>query len=233
MTAQQLKEHLFSLADAEKAKILSGFFKTGPGEYGEGDVFIGVSVPMIRSLVKQYKNEILLPDAEMLLGDAVHECRLLGLLLMVALFAKADAAGKKEIFESYLSHTSSINNWDLVDLTAYQIVGTYLMDKDRSLLYTLSESRNLWEQRMSIVSTWIYIRKGQFGDTLRLADILLRHNHDLIQKAVGWMLREIGKRDKKVLIDFLEPRYRNMPRTMLRYAIEKFSPEERAYFMKK
>lgn len=233
MTAQQLKEHLFSLADAEKAKILSGFFKTGPGEYGEGDVFIGVSVPMIRSLVKQYKNEILLSDAELLLGDAVHECRLLGLLLMVALFGKADAAGKKEIFESYLSHTQAINNWDLVDLTAYRIVGTYLMDKERSLLYSLSESRNLWEQRISIVSTWIYIRKGEFGDTLRLADILLQHKHDLIQKAVGWMLREIGKRDKKVLIDFLEPRYRNMPRTMLRYAIEKFSPEERAYFMKK
>ncbi|MCH5327495.1 MAG: DNA alkylation repair protein [Coprobacter sp.] len=233
MTAQQLKEHLFSLADAEKAKILSGFFKTGPGEYGEGDVFIGVSVPMIRSLVKQYKNEILLSDAELLLGDAVHECRLLGLLLMVALFDKADAAGKKEIFESYLSHTQAINNWDLVDLTAYRIVGTYLMDKERSLLYSLSESRNLWEQRISIVSTWIYIRKGEFGDTLRLADILLQHKHDLIQKAVGWMLREIGKRDKKVLIDFLEPRYRNMPRTMLRYAIEKFSPEERAYFMKK
>ena len=233
MTAQQLKEHLFSLADAEKAKILSGFFKTGPGDYGEGDVFIGVSVPMIRSLVKQYKNEILLSDAELLLGDAVHECRLLGLLLMVALFGKADAAGKKEIFESYLSHTQAINNWDLVDLTAYRIVGTYLMDKERSLLYSLSESRNLWEQRISIVSTWIYIRKGEFGDTLRLADILLQHKHDLIQKAVGWMLREIGKRDKKVLIDFLEPRYRNMPRTMLRYAIEKFSPEERAYFMKK
>lgn len=233
MTAQRLKESLFSYANREKAEILSRFFKTGPGEYGEGDVFIGIPIPIIRSVVKQYKKEVQLADAEALLDEPVHECRMLGLLLMVALFEKADACGKKRIFDSYLSHTYAINNWDLVDLTAYRIVGTYLMDKERSLLYVLSESDNLWEQRISIVSTWIYIRNGEFDDTLRLADMLLSHKHDLIHKAVGWMLREVGKRDKKVLTDFLEPRFREMPRTMLRYAIEKFSPEERAYFMRK
>lgn len=233
VTAQQLKEHLFSYANEEKAAVLSRFFKTGPGEYGEGDVFIGIPVPVTRSLVKQYKKEVLLSDAEALLAEPVHECRLFGLLLMVALFDKADEVGKKAVFDSYLSHTHAINNWDLVDLTAYRIVGAYLMDKDRGRLYTLAESADLWEQRISIVSTWIYIRQGEFGDTLRLADVLLNHPHDLIQKAVGWMLREVGKRDKRVLLDFLEPRCRRMPRTMLRYAIEKFSPDERTRFMRK
>ena len=155
------------------------------------------------------------------------------LLIWVAQFPKSDEQRRKGIFDLYLSNTDKINNWDLVDLSAYQIVGEYLRDKDRTPLYRLAESGYLWEQRISIVATWKYIREKQFEDTLHLADKLLRHPHDLIQKAVGWMLREVGKRDKTVLLHFLESRYQIMPRTMLRYAIEKFSPEERAFFMKK
>ena len=155
------------------------------------------------------------------------------LLIWVAQFPKSDKLRRKRIFDLYLSNTDKINNWDLVDLSAYQIVGEYLRDKDHTPLYRLAESGYLWEQRISIVATWKYIREKQFEDTLYLADKLLQHPHDLIQKAVGWMLREVGKRDKAVLLHFLESRYQIMPRTMLRYAIEKFSPEERAFYMKK
>ena len=154
-------------------------------------------------------------------------------MIWVAQFPKSDERRRKRIFDLYLSNTDKINNWDLVDLSAYQIVGEYLRDKDRTPLYRLAESGYLWEQRISIVATWKYIRERQFEDTLYLADKLLQHPHDLIQKAVGWMLREVGKRDKTVLLHFLKSRYQIMPRTMLRYAIEKFSPEERAFFMKK
>lgn len=193
---------------------------------------VGIPVPKTRSVAKRYVH-IAPEDVLPLLSDDIHECRLLALLIWVAQFPKSDEQRRKGIFDLYLSNTDKINNWDLVDLSAYQIVGEYLRDKDRTPLYRLAESGYLWEQRISIVATWKYIREKQFEDTLHLADKLLRHPHDLIQKAVGWMLREVGKRDKTVLLHFLESRYQIMPRTMLRYAIEKFSPEERAFFMKK
>ena len=168
-----------------------------------------------------------------LLRDTVHECRLLALLVWVQQFSKGDERIREKIVSLYLSHTTYINNWDLVDLSAYEIIGFYLQNKERSLLYKLAGEGTLWEQRISIVSTWKFIRNRDFSDTLQLADVLLLHPHDLIQKAVGWMLREIGKRDKAVLVDFLETRYNRMPRTMLRYAIEKFTPEERVRYMKR
>lgn len=230
--ARNMREQLLGLADPEKAKVLQGFFKTVKGSYGESDKFVGIPVPKTRAIAKQYVHvepEDVLP----LLSDAVHECRLLALLVWVAQFPKSDEQRRKRIFDLYLSNTDKINSWDLVDLSAYQIVGEYLRDKDRAPLHRLAESGHLWEQRISIVATWKYIREKRFEDTLQLADKLLLHSHDLIQKAVGWMLREVGKRDKQLLCDFLETRYTMMPRTMLRYAIEKFSPEERSFFMKK
>ncbi|WP_455497566.1 DNA alkylation repair protein [Coprobacter sp.] len=230
--AWNMREQLLKLSDPDKAKVLQRFFKTSKGSYGEGDIFAGIPVPKTRAIAKQYMHvapEEVLP----LLSDVVHECRLLALLVWVAQFPKSNEECKRCIFDLYLSNTDKINNWDLVDLSAYQIVGEYLKDKDRSLLYCLAESDCLWEQRISIVATWKYIREGKFEDTLLLADKLLQHSHDLIQKAVGWMLREVGKRDKQLLWKFLEIRYMMMPRTMLRYAIEKFSPEERAFFMRK
>lgn len=167
-----------------------------------------------------------------MLHDPIHECRLLALLIWVQKFLESDDAGRCEIYKTYISNTKYINNWDLVDLSAYQIVGRFLEKRDREPLYRLADSTWLWDQRISIVSTWEYIRKGDFRDTLALSDRLLLHPHDLIQKAVGWMLREVGKRDKRLLVDFLSKRYRKMPRTMLRYAIEKFNPEERLFYLK-
>lgn len=230
--AQEMRERLLEFADPDKALVLKGFFKTAKGSYGEGDVFVGIPVPKTRSIAKQYVH-VAPEDVLPLLSDSIHECRLLALLIWVAQFPKSNEVRRKEIFELYMSNTDKINNWDLVDLSAYQIVGEYLKDKDRTPLYRLAESGCLWEQRISIVATWTYIRAGRFEDTLCLTDKLLQHPHDLIQKAVGWMLREVGKRDKSVLLNFLESRYKVMPRTMLRYAIEKFSPEERISFMKK
>lgn len=226
-----VRDELMQLADPEKKKVLSGFFKTGVGWYGEGDQFVGIPVPLIRSVAKRYYNEITIQEVLLLLSDPVHECRLLALLILVLQFPKAGDVVQREIFEAYLSHTNYINNWDLVDLSAYQVVGRYLEQRPRDPLYRLAQSSWLWDQRISIVATWEYIRKGDFEDTLRLSDQLLKHPHDLIQKAVGWMLREVGKRDKQVLVTFLQSRCREMPRTMLRYAIEKFDSAERTRFL--
>lgn len=227
-----MKNALLEVADESKIAVLSGFFKTGEGTYGAGDIFIGVPVPVIRKLAKSFSGAEL-ADLEILLHDPVHECRMFALLCMADQFGKGDEKKQKEICELYLKNTSFINNWDLVDLSAYQIVGNYLKNRDRSLLYRLASGGMLWEQRIAIVSTWIYIRSGEFDDTLKIAEILLDHPHDLIRKAVGWMLREVGKRDKALLTGFLHRYYRQMPRTMLRYAIEKFPSEERTFFMKK
>ena len=193
------------------------FFKTGAGAYGEGDRFIGVRVPEVRKIARDFAPKLSPEEVLPLLRDTVHECRLLALLVWVQQFSKGDERIREKIVSLYLSHTTYINNWDLVDLSAYELAG----------------EGTLWEQRISIVSTWKFIRNRDFSDTLQLADVLLLHPHDLIQKAVGWMLREIGKRDKAVLVDFLETRYNRMPRTMLRYVIEKFTPEERARYMKR
>ena len=230
--AKEIRESLLVFADPEKASVLQGFFKTAKGAYGEGDKFVGIPVPKTRSVAKQYVY-VAPEDVLPLLSDAVHECRLLALLIWVAQFPKSDELRRKRIFDLYLSNTDKINNWDLVDLSAAQIVGGYLEEQDHTPLYRLAQSNLIWEQRISIVSTWQWIRKGCFDDTLAIADILLYNKHDLIRKAVGWMLREVGKKDKIRLCTFLDTRYRDMPRTMLRYAIEKFSPEERRHYMQK
>jgi 3-methyladenine DNA glycosylase AlkD len=234
MNAHFIFEELFSIANPEKARFLQGFFKTGKGQYAEGDVMLGIVVPVIRDIVKKCP-ELPFDEIQLLLDSEYHEARLTGLLLLVKQFKEAQSEEKKKtIFDFYLKNARKANNWDLVDVTCRDIIGTYLLEKtDRNILYRLAESDNLWEQRIAIVSTWMFIKHRQFGDTLALAEKLLSHKHDLMHKAVGWMLREVGKKDRNVLVDFLEIHCTKMPRTALRYAIEHFSPEERTYFREK
>ena len=228
----QIQQELEAYIDSVKREYLPRFFKTGKGQYGEGDKFLGVVVPNTRQVAKQHKHE---PFGVMatLLQSEWHECRLCALLMLVERFKKSDEKGKKEIYDFYLSQTGRINNWDLVDLSAPGIVGEYLKDKPRKDLYRLADSPLLWDQRIAVVSTYTLIKNGDFIDILALSERLLHHKHDLMQKAVGWMLREMGKRDKDLLVQFLEKYCRAMPRTMLRYAIEKFPEEERKEFMKR
>jgi len=225
-----IKKELRKYASKEKAKILQSFFKTGPGQYGEGDVFIGVKVPEIRATVKRFRR-VSLPDAVRLLKSAVHEERLCALLVMVQHYQQ-NTADRAEIYKQYLQNTAYINNWDLVDLSAEHIVGAFLSDKDRTPLYSLACSSKLWERRIAIVSTFHYIKKKIFHDTLKISGLLLRDDQDLIHKAVGWMLREVGKRDVSVLEAFLAAHGALMPRTMLRYAIEKFPERQRKAYLK-
>jgi 3-methyladenine DNA glycosylase AlkD len=232
MSAKFLIDELTALTDARKAVFLQSFFKTGKGQYAEGDIFLGINVPLIRTLIKAYK-ELSLQEIEILLYSKFHEVRLSGFLLLVEQFKRMkNEDGRKKIYEFYLRHARQANNWDLVDLSCKDIAGKYLLDKkDRSVLYKLADSSNLWEQRISIVSTWIFIKNLEFEDTLRISEKLLTLKHDLIHKAVGWMLREVGKRDRETLIAFLKKYSATMPRTALRYAIEHFSPEERHRYM--
>lgn len=227
------KKALEDAANPDKAAVLAGFFKTGKGQYGEGDIFIGVTIPAIRSICKQYFRQAELNDIQALLNDPIHEARLLGVLLLVYQFEKADLEIRKTLYEFYLTHTVNINNWDLVDLSARQIVGCYLYDKDRTVLYQLAASSSLWEQRIAIIATFHFIKQQQFDDTFALATMLLTHRHDLIHKAVGWMLREVGKKDRTALESFLNDHYQTMPRTMLRYAIEKFPEPLRQHYLAK
>lgn len=233
MMLNNLLEDFKKSENPKKAKILSGFFKTGKGEYGEGDIFLGLTVPEQRVLAKKYVS-LSLEDIQKLLYSKVHEHRLTGLIILTYKYEKADYDFKKEIFEFYLKNTKNINNWDLVDVTCPRIVGDYLLSKrkeERKILYRLANSKNLWEKRISIVSTYAFIRKDEFEDTLKLSEILMQDNHDLIHKAVGWMLREVGKRNEKILKEFLQTHANNMPRTMLRYSIERFSEKERKYYL--
>ena len=233
MTAEFILQELLSVADPKKAKFLQGFFKTGKGQYAEGDVMLGICVPITRNIVKVNK-ELPLEEIQILLDSKYHEARLAGLLFLVKQFNKAKKEEeRKEIFDFYLNNARKANNWDLVDVTCRDVIGKFLLNKDRDILYRLAESNNLWEQRIAIVSTWTFIKNKQYYDTLAISKKLLNHKHDLIHKAVGWMLREVGKKDKETLVDFLELHYKQMPRTALRYAIEHFSPEEKSYFMKK
>jgi 3-methyladenine DNA glycosylase AlkD len=227
----RIKKELQKKGDKEGAKALSRFFKTGKGQYGEGDVFLGIKVPIQREIVKMFK-EVSLFEIQELIDDKIHECRLTGLLILVQKYKKAE--DKKEIFDFYLKNAKKINNWDLVDLTAPNIVGDFLLNKkkEREILYSLSKSKNLWERRIAILSTFTFLREKQFKDAIEISKILLKDEHDLIHKAVGWMLREIGKRDKGVEVDFLKKYCKIMPRTMLRYAIEKFDSREREKYMK-
>lgn len=220
----------------EKAKLLGRFFKTGKGEYGEGDIFLGIMVPMQREIAKQFK-DLELENINKLLDSEIHEKRMIGLFILVDKYKKAEKAkdeeAKKEIFDFYLSNTRNINNWDLVDLSAPNIIGNYLSDKDITILYELAKSENLWERRISVLSTLAFIRENDFQDALKIAEILLNDKHDLIHKAVGWMLREIGKRDENKLIEFLDKYHKVMPRTMLRYSIEKLDKNSKERYMKR
>ena len=229
-----LLSEMLSHADPSQVAGLSRFFKTGPGQYGEGDRFLGIKVPVTREAVKRCWPLIGLEEVEECVNSVYHEVRLAGLLALVQIFshAKKNPEKQKACIDFYLTHTGRINNWDLVDLSCYPLLGEWLLDIDRALLYDLARNgKTIWEQRIGIVSTMTFIRHGQLQDTFAIADILLQHPHDLIHKAVGWLLREAGKRDKAVLVAFLDPRCRKMPRTMLRYAIEKFPEEERKMFL--
>ena len=219
-------QELQSKKDKNQAVILSRFFKTGKGQYGEGDIFLGIKVPIQRKIAKSY-TDISFKDIQKLLNSKIHEYRLTGLFILI------EKEDKEKVFNLYLKNTKNINNWDLVDLSAPKILGGYLKDKKRDILYSLAISDNLWERRISIVSTFAFIKENDFKDTIKIAKILLNDKHDLIHKAVGWMLREVGKRDKELEKSFLNKYYRNMPRTMLRYSIEKFNPKEREFYMKK
>ena len=229
----KLLKEITARADASQVEGLSRFFKTGPGQYGEGDKFLGIKVPVTREVVKACWRETSRQDLEECIASEYHEVRLAALLALVELF-RHNKPKQKEYVDFYLAHTDRINNWDLVDLSCYPLLGVWLLDKDRQLLYDLAKNgKTLWEQRIGIVSTMTFIRHGQLQDTFDIADILLHHPHDLIHKAVGWLLREAGKRDQEALVQYLEPRWQTMPRTMLRYAIEKFPEAERQQYLKK
>ena len=244
---------MLSHADPSQVAGLARFFKTGPGQYGFGDRFLGIKVPVTREVVRRCWKEMLpadwqqrvaegesaFPELEECICSPYHEVRLAALLTLVEIFrhaGKRPPTGhllRRQCIEFYLSHTAFINNWDLVDLSCYPLLGEWLLDaSDRSLLYSLArDGKTIWEQRIGIVSTMTFVRHGQLADTFAIADILLHHQHDLIHKAVGWLLREAGKRDKAALEAFLLPRYHTMPRTMLRYAIEKFPESERQAYL--
>jgi 3-methyladenine DNA glycosylase AlkD len=229
--SDQILQELMGMADAERARHSQRFFKTGKGEYGQGDTFLGIKVPRLRALVKKYKQSTI-QDALVLLHSEYHEARLTALLLMVYIYDHAHASEKKQIYEDYLKNIAYINNWDLVDSSALQIVGHFLFDKDRSQLEKLARSKDLWERRVAIISSYYFIRQYEFQDTLTLAEILLHDKEDLIHKAVGWMLREVGNRSRPTEEAFLVKHYRTMPRTMLRYAIEKFPEDRRQAYLK-
>ena len=227
---KKIKEDLEKAANPEKVEIYQRFFKTGKGEYGEGDIFIGLTVPKQREIAKKYIG-LDLEDVKKLLSDKVHEYRLTGFLILVYKFEKADEKEKNNIVEFYLKNIKSANNWDLIDCVADKILGNYLIDKDKKILYDLAKTDNLWKKRIAIISTFEFIKNNQFEDTLKISEILLKDKHDLIHKAVGWMLREVGKRDMKTEEAFLKKYYKTMPRTMLRYAIEKFDSKKKAFYM--
>ncbi|MHB0958265.1 MAG: DNA alkylation repair protein [Pirellulaceae bacterium] len=229
-SARTAQQRLRSLADPTVAVVSARFFKTGLGEYGEGDVFLGVRVPVIRRVAKEFKN-LPLAEIECLLHSEIHEERLLALVILVGQFEKGDDATRKSVCDLYLANTAHINNWDLVDLSAPQIVGGYLENRSRKPLDRLARSSSLWQRRIGIVATHWFIRHGDFTDTLKTAEKLLNDREDLIHKAVGWMLREVGKRDVVALEEFLGEHCRIMPRTMLRYAIERFSDEKRQKYL--
>jgi 3-methyladenine DNA glycosylase AlkD len=224
-------ERLRALGSPEAAALAARYFKTGPGQYGEGDQFLGVRVPVLRKLSSEYWT---LPEEETveLLHSQFHEARLLALLILVRIASRGDEAAKRRVYDLYLTNCQYVNNWDLVDSSAREIVGGYLNDKDRSPLFVLATSKILWERRIAIIATHIFIAQHDFADTLRISEMLLTDPHDLIHKAVGWMLREVGKRDQASLERFLKAHCRVMPRSMLRYAIERFPADIRSAYLK-
>jgi len=233
VTAEDVKTALQTYANPEDAAMVQRYFKTGEGQYGAGDVFIGVRVPDTRKVCKTFKN-LPLSEVELLLASEIHEHRLAAVILLANAYARADHAAQRSIYECYLAavYDGQVNNWDLVDASAEFIIGPYLFDRPRDLLFDLAKSDAVWQRRVAVMSSFHFIKQGDASTTLRLAEVLLHDSHDLIQKAVGWMLREIGKRcDRALLLGFLEAHAAVMPRTMLRYAVEHLSPEQKADFM--
>lgn len=231
MSLTEIRKAISKQKNPTQAVNLQRFFKTGKGEYGEGDIFYGIKVPEQRIIAKQFK-DLALNDLKNLILSKVHEERLIAAFILVDQFKSGDEKKKKIIFNFYLKNRKGINNWDLVDLSAPKIVGAYLIDKEKDLLYKFARSKDLWEKRMSIISTQAFIREHYFDDTLNISEILLSDKHDLIHKAVGWMLREVGNRDMETEEEFLRKHYKKMPRTMLRYAIEKFTEQKRNAYLK-
>lgn len=226
----KIRKELNDLGSKERATHLMRFFRTGKGEYGEGDIFLGLTVPEQRMIAKKYL-DMDLREIAVLLQSKIHEHRLTALIILTEKFKRAVEKDKKAIFNLYLKNTKHINNWDLVDLSSHKIVGQYLFDKDRKILYKLAQSKMLWERRIAIVATWVFISKNDLADTFKLAEILLMDDQDLMHKAVGWMLREAGKKDLKSLYMFLDKSVLVMPRTMLRYSIERLEEEKRLYYL--
>jgi len=227
-----LRKALADKADENQAKILQGFFKTGEGEYGEGDIFLGIKVPAQRLIVKDYI-DLTFGDLRKLLKSSIHEERFCVLVILCEKYKKAEETDREIIFDFYVQNAERINNWDLVDLSAPNIVGDFLSDRNRKILYKFAKSDNLWRRRIAMISTLAFIRENDFEDTLKIAEILLFDKHDLIHKAVGWMLREVGKRDLEVEEAFLRKHHKKMPRTMLRYAVEKFDKKKREIYLAK
>lgn len=226
----EIHAQLRALASPEVAHIQQGFFKTGPGQYGEGDVFLGIKVPVLRALAKQQRDTTL-TTVQALLDSQYHEERVFALLLLMQFYARADERGQQAAFDLYLANTHRINNWDLVDISAPHIVGRHLQDRPRKVLHQMAKSASLWERRIAIIATFHFIRRDDFDDTLKISRTLLHDEHDLMHKAVGWMLREVGKRNLAVEETFLHAHYRAMPRTMLRYAIERFPEPKRKNYL--
>lgn len=224
----QLKKELQEFTDEQQAEICQRFFKTGKGEYGEGDIFLGLNVPVQRKIAKKYSGMPLVKVQE-LLNSEIHEHRFIALVILIK---KYERGNKENIFQFYLENIKFVNNWDLVDVSSHKIIGDFLQNKDKKILYELVRSENLWERRIAIISTFAFIKQNEFEDVLAISELLLGDNHDLIHKAVGWMLREVGKREQEILENFLRQHYKNIPRTTLRYAIEKFEEGERKKWLR-
>ncbi|MCK4646131.1 MAG: DNA alkylation repair protein [Candidatus Aminicenantes bacterium] len=231
MSLNEIRKTLKGFEDKQKARELQRFFKTGPGEYGEGDIFLGIKVPVLRKIAKKYQG-ISVPEIEKLLHSPIHEERFLSLVLLTQAFVRSNDRAKKKLYEFYLKNTQYINSWDLVDTSAEHIIGAFLRDKSKKPLHSLARSRIPWERRIAIIATFTFIKQNDFNETLQIAKMLLMDKEDLIHKAVGWMLREIGKRDLQTEETFLEEHYTKMPRVMLRYAIEKFPDAKRKMYYK-
>ncbi|MDD5181947.1 MAG: DNA alkylation repair protein [Candidatus Nanoarchaeia archaeon] len=228
----QLKKELQKEANPVQAKILQRFFKTGKGEYSEGTIFLGIKTPDVRETAKRYP-ELDLREIQKLLSTKIFDFKQIALIILTNKFKKVDEKEKTEIFGFYIKNAEKINSWGLVDISAYPIIGSYLLDKPRDILYQLAHSDNLWKKRIAMIATYAFIRNNQFDDTFKIAEILLKDKHNLIHKAVGWMLREAGKRNLELEEQFLKRYYKSMPRTMLRYAIERFPETKRKFYLKK
>jgi len=231
MTINNLIKEIRQQKDPARAESNLWFFKTGKGQYGEGDKFLGLTMGQLRTLAQKYV-DLSLPELEKLIKSKFHEDRMAGLLILTYKYPKADPSAKKQIYDFYIKNRKAANNWDLVDVTVPNVIGEYLLHHDRKILYQFAKSKDLWEKRIAVLATFTFIRRGDFTDNLKIAKILLHDDHDLIHKAVGWMLREVGKRDLPLLEKFLKPIYNEMPRTMLRYTIEKFPKPKYQKYLK-